>query len=146
MRPPEHDNTSNNKPPVRRRDYSLFFFEQQGNRSYLRFTPLGVTVVMLLIVVPLILILILFWINSRQIENINTNVRIPVQTSTPSSDNKPLIKMAPPLPSPPRIRQQPMNVPNPLRELPIVNSNEQLRPQPKPIATPPNLSRSANYQ
>jgi hypothetical protein len=125
MRAPEHDNASDHQPPVRRRDYSLFFFQHEGTKTFLRFTPLGVTIILLLIVVPLILVLILYLVNSRQIENMNTNVHVPVQTSTPNSDNRPLMIIQRPtsLP-PPKIRQQPMNVPNPLKEPPVVNSNE----------------------
>jgi hypothetical protein len=143
MQPPEHHPVNDNKPPKQRKDYALFFIESRGNRSYFRFTPLGVTVIMLLTVVPLILILIIFVTSSRQIENMNINANIPVQTHTPNPINSPVIIQQPmPLP-PPKIRQQPLKVPNPLQEPVIINRSEY--PTPKPSPTLQNSNRSANY-
>jgi hypothetical protein len=140
MQPPKHHPVNDNKPPRQRKDYSLFFFEQQGNRSYFRFTPLGVTVIMLLTVVPLILILIIFVTSSRQIENMNINANIPAQTSTPNPINKPLIiEHTEPVQLP---KSKPIKVPNVLQEPIIINRSEY--PTPNPSPTPQNSNRSVN--
>jgi hypothetical protein len=65
MRPHEPNNPSYRKPPIRRRNNSLFYFQQEGQRSYLRFTPLGATLLVLIIIIPVIALLIMFYINSR---------------------------------------------------------------------------------
>jgi hypothetical protein len=54
MRPHEPDDLREHQPTTRRRAYSLFFFQHDGGRSYLRFTLLGVIVFALLIVVPVV--------------------------------------------------------------------------------------------
>jgi hypothetical protein len=147
MRLPEHHNASDNKPPVRSRDYSFFYFQHEGEsgRSYLRFTRLGVTLILLIIVVPLILILIFFLISSSRIENMNTNVHIPVQTSTPYSDNRPLIIQQPTSLPQPKIRQQPMNVPNPLTEPSGIHDNEYPTPNRSPSSQSSNRSPNFNH-
>ena len=144
MQPSEHHPVNDNKPPKQRKDYALFFFEQQGNRSYFRFTSLGVTVILLLTVVPLILILIIFVTSSQRIENMNTNANIPMHTSTPYPINSPVIIQQPTSLPPPKIRQQPMNVPSPLQEPVIIKRSEY--PTPKPSPTLQNSNRSANHQ
>jgi hypothetical protein len=144
MRPSEHNNTRENKTSVRGKDYSFFFFEQRGNRSYLRFTPLGVTVIVFLTVVPVILILVIVMIRSRQISDMNINTNITTTTPTPYPANMPIIIQQPTPMRPPKIRQQPMNVPNPLRESPVNNINEN-KPT-RPPATNQNSNSSANHR
>jgi hypothetical protein len=146
MQPPEH-HPGDNKLPKQRKDYSLFFFEQQGNRSYLRFTPLGVTVILLLIAVPLILILILYFVNSQNLEDIKINTNISVQSPTPYTVNRTIIPRPTPVPALPKVRQPQIKVPEqPLNEPPINNTNEG-----KPARTPraiqnSNSNSSANYK
>jgi hypothetical protein len=143
MQPPEH-HPGDNKLPKQRKDYSLFFFEQQGNRSYLRFTPLGVTAILLLIAVPLILILILYFVNSQNLEDIKLNTNISVQSPTPYSVNRTIIPRPTPVPALPKVKQQPqIKVPEqPLNELPINNTNEG-KPA-RPPTTIQNSNGSAN--
>ncbi len=141
MRPHEPNNVSDRKPPIRRRNSSLFYFQREGQRSHLRFTPLGVTVVVLIIVVPVIALLIMFFINSRTPgPEVNTNVT--VQPAAPYSPNTPVIRQAPP-PSPAKAVKQPAaNMPAPpIPPTPVNNSNGQLvprqSPQPTPSESPP---------
>jgi hypothetical protein len=141
MRPHEPNDVSDHKPPTRRRDYSLFFFQQEGRRSHLRFTLLGVIAFALIIIIPVIALLIMFFINSRTPKTeVNTNVT--VQPAAPYSPNTPLIQQAPP-PSPARnIRQPTFNMPTPpIPPTPVNNTNGQLvprqTPQPTPSESPP---------
>jgi hypothetical protein len=137
MRPHEpHDEGDQGRPP-RRRDYSLFYFQHEGGRSHLRFTLLGVVVFALLIIIPIMALLILFFINSQTpATEVNTNVT--VRPAAPYSPNTPLIRQAPP-PSPARnIKQPTFNMPTPpLPPTPLSNSNERLAPRhtPQPTAS-----------
>lgn len=140
MRPDEpHDESD--QPPPRPRDYSLFFFQHDSGRSYLRLTLLGVIVFALLIVIPLAALLILFFINSRTPKpEVNTNIT--VQPAAPYSPNTSLIRQAPP-PSPAKnIKQPAFSTPTPsILPTPFNNSNERLAPrhtpQPTPSESPP---------
>lgn len=134
MRPYEPNDVSDHKPPTRRRGYSLFYFQQEGQRSYLRFTLLGATVVVLIIVIPVIALLILFFINSRTpFPQVDTNIT--VQPATPYSPNTPLIRQPPP-PSPVKPIKQPSMPTPPIPPTPINNVNEQLAPRQTPRPTP----------
>lgn len=141
MRPHEPNNSSDHMPPTRRRDYSLFYFQQDGRRSYLRFTLFGVVVLMLLILIPITALLIFFFINSRTPVR-ETNVNITPMTTTPYSTNAPKLRM-PPTPSPTkRVKQPTLNMPTPATlPTPVNNANEQIAPartpEPLPSASPP---------
>jgi len=139
MRPHEPNNESDRKPPIRRRNNSLFYFQQEGQRSYLRFTPLGVTVLVLIIVIPILALLIMFFINSRTPEpRVNTNITVP--PTTPFSANTPIIRQAPP-PSPPKAIKQPSVPAPPAVASPSNNLNAKSAPkrtpQPTPSESPP---------
>src|SRR5437660_5316406 len=95
MRPNEPHSEDDHRPPTRRRNYSLFYFQQEGQRSYLRFTLLGVIVFVLLIVIPVMALLILFFINSRT-HMPQTNFNITGAPPASYSPNTPLIRQAPP--------------------------------------------------
>ena len=144
MQSSEDQPVNHNKRPVRRRDYSLFYFQHdvESGRSYLRFTPLGVTVILLLTIVPLILVLVLYFVNSQASQEIKVNTNIPVHSSTPDPVNRPLIIQRPTSLPQPKIRQQPMTISNPLRDPLIINSNEYPRPNRSP--TPQSSNRSVN--
>lgn len=139
MRPHEPNNVSDRKPPIRRRNNSLFYFQQEGQRSYLRFTPLGAMLLVLVIIIPVIAILIMFYINSRTPEpQVNTNITVP--SATPFSANTPIIRQAPP-PSPVKAIKQP-NIPTPPTiATPGNNPNDRSAPkqtpQPLPSKSPP---------
>jgi hypothetical protein len=136
MRPHEPNDVSDYEPPTRRRGYSLFYFKQEGQRSHLRFTLLGATVVVLIIVVPVITLLVMFFINSRAPgPEVNTNVT--VQPAAPYSPNAPVIRQAPP-PSPTKAVKQPVSsMPTPpTLPTPVNNSNGQLVPRQLPQTTP----------
>ena len=136
MRPHEPNDARDHEPPTRRRSYSLFYFQQEGQRSHLRFTLLGTTVLVLIIVVPVIALLIMFFINSRS-PGLEVNTNITVQPAPPYSPNTPVIRQAPP-PSPAKTIKQPThNMPTPpTLPTPINNSNEQLAPRQTPQPTP----------
>jgi|SRR5215213_9235197 len=141
MRPHEPNHVSGHEQPTRRRGYSLFYFQQEGQRSHLRFTLLGAIVVVLIIVVPVIALLVMFFINSRTARpEVNTNVT--VQPAAPYSPNAPIIRQVPP-PSPAKAIKQPVtSMPTPpTPPTPVNNSNGQLvprqSPQPTPSESPP---------
>lgn len=141
MRPHEPNDESDHGPSTRRRGYSIFFFQQEGRRSYLRFTLLGVIVFALFIVIPVMAMLILFFINSRS-SMPETNINVTGAPPASSSTNPPLIRQAPP-PSPARnIKQPTSSMPTPpIPPTPLSNSNERLAPrhtpQPTPSESPP---------
>ena len=141
MRPHEPNDVSDHEPPTRRRGYSFFYFQQDGQHSHLRFTLLGAAAVVLIIVVPVIALLVMFFINSRTPRpEVNTNVTVPPSASY--SPNTPVIRQAPP-PSPAKAIKQPVtSMPTlPTPPTPINNSNGLLvprqSPQPTPSESPP---------
>lgn len=140
MRPHEPNDVSDQAPPTRRRGYSLFYLQQEGQRSHLRFTPLGATVLVLIIVIPVIALLVMFFTNSRTPKpEVNTNVT--VQPAAPYSPNTPVIRQAPPSPAK-AIKRPASSMPTPpILPTPVINSNEQLvprqAPQPSPSESPP---------
>ena len=134
MRPHEPNNVDDHEPPTRRRDYSLFYFQQNGQRSHLRFTPLGATVFVLSIVIPIIALLIFFFINSRTPPP-DTNINISVIPAAPYLSNTPLIRQPPPPPPVKPIKQPSMPTP-PIPPTPVNNTNEQLTPRQTPRPTP----------
>ena len=140
MRPDQQNIPTEVKPPRRRFNLNLYYYEQVGaDRYYFRLAPLG----WLLIALPIVAILALFllnrlWAGSNQREN---NVNIHIQPTSASPLNVPAIRQAPP-PTPPRSIEQPKTgVPAPPSP-PILNrnANEQpiLRqtPQPRPSKPP----------
>jgi hypothetical protein len=139
MRPQEPHDVSYPKSPTRSRYGSLFYFQQEGQRSHLRFTLLGATAVVLIIILPVITLLIVFFINSRFPEpQVNTNVT--VQPPAPYSANTPVIQQAPP-PSPAKAIKQPRMPTPPTVVTPGSNPNNQVTPkqttQPLPSESPP---------
>jgi type IV secretory pathway VirB10-like protein len=96
-------------------------------------------VLVLIIVIPVIALLILFFINSQTPEpQVNTNVT--VQPATPFSENTPVIRQAPP-PSPAKAIKQPSMPTPPTVATPGINPNNQVTPkqtaQPLPSESPP---------
>lgn len=139
MRPHEPNNVSDLKPPIRRRNNSLFYFQQEGRRSYLHFTLFGAIVLVLIIVIPVIALLIVFFINSRSPEpQVNTNITVP--PAAPFSANTPVIRQAPP-PTPAKAVKQPSMPMPPTVATPGNNPNERpapkQTPQPLPSESPP---------
>jgi hypothetical protein len=98
MRPGEHDTQDNSLPPTRRRPFELAYLEHTGDgngRTHLRFTRLGVAVILLLTIIPLVALLVLFLMNSRRPTlDVNTNVRT---LPAPSPATSPVIRPAPPV-------------------------------------------------
>lgn len=139
MRPHEPNNVIDRKSPIRRRNNSLFYFQQEGHRSYLRFTPLGAIVIVLIIIIPVIALLIMFYINSQSPEpKVNTNIT--VRPAAPFSANTPIIRQAPP-PSPAKAVKQPNISTPPTIATPGNNRNDRSAPkqtpQPLPSESPP---------
>jgi cytoskeletal protein RodZ len=141
MRPPQPHHESDHRTPPRRRDYSLFYFQQQDGRAYLRFTLLGVIAIVLLILIPITALLIFFFTNSNTSVR-ETNVNITPTTTTPYSANAPVLRMPPtPLPAK-RVKQPTLNLPTPATLPTAVNNANQpivttQTPQPQPSASPP---------
>ena len=141
MRPHEPNDVSDHELLTRRRGNPLFYFQQEGQRSYLRFTLLGVTVVVLIIVIPVIALLVMFFINSRT-PNPEVNTNVTMQPAAPYPPNTPIIQQAPP-PSPAKAIKQPAaSMPTtPTPPTRVNNSNGLLvprqSPQPTPSESPP---------
>lgn len=120
-------------------DFSLFYFERKGERTYLRFTRLGVALILLLTIVPLAVLFIFLLVNSRATpaSDVNTNIR--VLPASPPLVDKPVIKKAPPLRTPPKAGKQPAySAPAP-RPTHTPDDDRQLGPnqQPQPPSKPP---------
>jgi hypothetical protein len=113
-------------------DFSLFYFERKGERTYLRFTRLGVALILVLTVVPLLALSLLVLTRSRvPAPDVNANVRVLPAATPSSSPGKPVIQKAPPLRPPPKTGKQPgysMPVPS-ASPTPGENSDERLIPK-----------------
>ena len=136
MRPEERFTHKDNQPYRPRRRLELFFFEIEGNRSYLRFTRLAVILILCFTVIPIAAILTLFLYNQASInsEQINVNVR-----STASPDVTPLrnVIIQTPTPQPlPKVRQSPLLPPPALPSESIRNMNKQIAPSQTPQHQP----------
>jgi hypothetical protein len=135
MRPLEDQTLDESKPPTPHRRLELFYYERWGTRLYLRFTRLGVIIILLLTAVPLAAILLLFLSNQPD-EKINLNVTVP--SPSPYSPEKPILQPPPPAPTLPRVDKQSTStipaLPSPLTS--NRNSNEQILPKQTPQPTP----------
>jgi hypothetical protein len=99
---PEERNISGGNNPQRLRWFELFYFEQVGSRTYLRFTRLTLFLVVGLTVLSILLLFALFLSKGRgRPEDIDVNVVAP--TATPYDYNKPTLRQAPPGPTPPKV-------------------------------------------
>lgn len=100
--------------PVRRRGLDLWFYEQHGARYYFRLTRLALVIIFSLVIFSIVAILTMFFYQSNTpIEEPHVNIKLPPAPAY--SPNKTLIKPAPPLPPPPRVRGNPnINANNPL--------------------------------
>lgn len=101
----------------------LFYFEQVGTRSYLRFTGLGVILILIFTVLPVIALLFLFLLN-QSTPMPDTDVRI--KPAAPANASiYPTIHQPPPPPAPKALRQPKVAQPSPLAfPSPVRNSNE----------------------
>ena len=120
--------------------FELFYFEQVGSRSYLRFTKLALFLILFLTVGSMALLLALFYWNRRgDSENENINVNIVSPPHEQQDFNKPIIQRAPPLPSPPGMVKQPgSSVPTrQMPQSPTATPGVQSTPGPTPSRTPP---------
>lgn len=119
MEPDEY----NGRAGARRRSggrFELFYLEQNGSRTYLKFTRLTVFLIACLTVLSVLLLFVLFLSNRRgRPEDVDINVVAP--TATPQDYNKPVLQRAAPGPTPPKVRK-------------LLGAS--VLPSPSPIATP----------
>jgi len=101
----------------------LFYFERVGTRSYLRFTRLGLILILIFTVLPVIALLFLFLLN-QSTPMPDTDVRI--KPAAPiNASMYPTIHQPTPLPTPKALRQPKAARPSPpVLPSPIRNSNE----------------------
>src|SRR5205085_2689633 len=122
-----NDQTSSEGRATRERHrgrYNLFYFEQVGSRSYLRFTRLGLILILLFTVLPVIAILSLFLIN-RSTPSPDVDVTIKPRPADNTS-MYPAIKQPPPPTTPKAVRQPASKQPSPPAfATPSANSNTQ---------------------
>jgi hypothetical protein len=103
---PEERNVPGGNDPQRRRGFEMFYFEQIGSRTYLRFTRLTLFLIVGLIVLSILLLFVLFLSNRRgRPEEVDINVVAP--TATPQDYNKPVLQPAPSGPTPPKVIKPP---------------------------------------
>ena len=139
MHPLEDRTLNESEPPVRRRNFEFFFYEQLGSRLYLRFTRLGVITILLFTLIPISTILLLFLFQEPARE-VNVNITTPPER--PYDSNKSIIKAPPPAFTPKPIRRTPIIVPTPpLLPSPVRNRSETPTAKPSPTRTP---DRSSN--
>jgi hypothetical protein len=128
MKPNDQFTSNDNQPSQRHGNLELFFVERIGNRSFLRFTRLGVILILCFTVLPLIAIFTIFLFRSASINSEPVNANVPMTERPQLILNQNLIKQVPPLPSPPKVRMQP------------------LPPAPIPPALPPEYDRNVNEE
>jgi hypothetical protein len=119
----------NNGQPRSSGKFELFFFESAGSRTHLRFTRLGVVLILCFTVIPVLAIFTLFLYNRipSSSEQINVNVR-----SSPSPDATPIrnVIIQAPRPQPlPKVHRAPLLPPPNLPAGPVDNMNEKLTPR-----------------
>ena len=124
---PSNDVNGSSRRDARRRGFALFYIEQIGSRAYLRFTRLTLFLIVGLTVLSILLLFILFLSNRRgRTEDVDINIAAP--TTTPQDHNKPVLRQAPPGPTPPKVIRQPgASVP----------PSPSPTPSPTPARTPP---------
>src|SRR5205085_9214200 len=104
MQPNEKNTSEDDRPPKRGINLELFFFEQVGSRSYLRFTKLALYLILFMTLVAIAMLLALFVLNRNQKpEEINLNITVP--TPVPTNPNKTLLQPAPSLLAPRKVFQ-----------------------------------------
>ena len=141
MQPNEKNTSEDDKPPKRGINLELFFFEQVGSRSYLRFTNLALFLILFLTLGAIGMLLALYvWNRNQKHEEINLNISVPTPMST--DPNRTLILPAPPPATPPKVFQPPgAGVSNRrIPSTPAGNGNmmpiPSLTPSPSPVRTP----------
>lgn len=108
MRSDEGQNPVRNEAGTGRRGYALWYVQhEEGSRSYVRVTGLGLLVAAIFTLIPALLILILFFSNQAQQQRDLENVNIIITPRTPDNVNYQVIRPAPP-PSPlPKVPNRP---------------------------------------
>jgi hypothetical protein len=117
--------------------FDLFYFEQVGPRSYLRFTRLALFLILCLIIVPMAALLALFaWNRRDRPKDVDVNITVP--TPKPHDYSKPIIQPTTPAPAPPRVIQQhiPAATPPRMPSAPPVDDDRLSTPSPTPSPTP----------
>jgi hypothetical protein len=113
---------------ARRRGFELFYFEQVGSRTYLRFTRLTLFLIAGLTFLSISLLFVLFLSHRRgRPEGVDINVVV-APTATPQDYNKPVLQPAAPGPTPPKVRK-PLGA--------SVLPSPSPTPSPTPARTPP---------
>jgi hypothetical protein len=106
MRPkdPTIDNEQQAIHPRRR--YALFYWQQEGRFYYLRVTPFGLYIIVLLVAASISALLFLFWSRKSQAPTEGTNINITTRPESSASPPRNLIKVAPPAPTPPKVNNR----------------------------------------
>src|SRR5215210_7036326 len=93
MRPDEYHNPTE-RDTRRGGRFELFFYEQVGERYYLRFTRLALLLIVCLTVIPMVAICALFFTESHtDLENVNIKIRS--QSGAPGNDVRLIIQPPP---------------------------------------------------
>lgn len=104
MRSDEGRNPVGNEAGTGRRGYALWYVQhEEGSRSYVRVTGLGLLAAAIFTLIPALLILMLFFRNEAQQQRDLENVNITITPRTPDNSNYQVIRPAPPPPPLPKV-------------------------------------------
>lgn len=122
------------KPRKRRMNWDLYYYEQQGNRIYKRYTPFALILTIIFCVIALIIFIIFIILNPREKPDININVS---PSTSPSNVSLPRQTSLASLPN----VNRPSNPSLPVQPSPLTpdkNTNQKVMPQQMPPQqTPP---------
>lgn len=140
MRPDKQIPPKESTGRKRRMNWDLYYYEQQGNRFYKRYTrfALILTIIGGLIVIALLVALSIFDPGGQS----KNEPKATMPSPSPSASSYPMIRQAPPPTTPRIVKQSKSSFPSlPSPSTPAKNGNEQLTPQqtpsPQPSTPPP---------
>jgi hypothetical protein len=139
MRPDEYESLPE-RESRRGGRFELFFYEQIGTRSYLRFTRLALVLIVCLTVIPMVAIFALFLTQSHaNVDNVNVNIRVAPREpgNYPQQLIQPVLPAA--MSTPPKAGRSP-RVGERARQTPAapaLNANTPSTPSPTPSPAPP---------
>lgn len=87
MKTEEERNLTNAKFVAPCRNYALWYIQNERSRFYVRLTPLGILVAVLLTLIPILAIISLFFVNRAQQSQELKNVNVTITPRSDANDN-----------------------------------------------------------
>jgi hypothetical protein len=106
MRQEKQRDLANREFDAPHRRAALWYIQHEGSRFYIRLTPLGMLVAVLLTLIPIVVIISLFFINQTNQSQELKNINVTITPRSHANDNYPTIKPAPPSSPPPKVRSR----------------------------------------